>query len=174
MTDTSNIWEQQPTDTDKSFQAFCIYRDMGAKRSLAKTAEQFYGKVSANLRYIEQWSTDNNWQERVAAFDKHQDTLRQARNLERQKLLEDNAFNDYMVIRKAIAKYKRDFMSVKFRGIPPHEVSNLVDLMKQADDYARRAVGLPDKITESKNAHTGADGKDLAIILKTGQSTDDI
>jgi hypothetical protein len=37
--------------------------------------------------------------------------------------------------------------------------------MKQADDYARRAVGLPDRITESKNAHTGADGGAMEFKL---------
>lgn len=170
MTDTP-LWERLDTDTDKSFEAFCIYRDMGANRSLRKVAE----KLSKSETIINRWSMNHNWQERVTAFDTHQDSLRQERNLERQKQIEDNAFDDYMVIRDAIAKYKRDFAEVKFKGIPPHEVSNLVSLMKQADDYARRAVGLPDKINApQRTEHTGADGKDLVIILKTGQNTDDI
>jgi hypothetical protein len=158
MTDTPNIWERLDTDTDKSFAAFCIYRDMGAKRSLDKVSQEIYGKSTGSQRYVEQWSTDNNWVNRVAAFDKYQDSLRQERNLERQKLIEDNAYEDYTVLRQAIAKYVRDYTSAAFKGIKPGDISNLASLMKQADDYARRAVGLPDRITESKNAHTGADG----------------
>lgn len=162
MTDTPNLWERLDSDTDKSFAAFCIYRDMGDRRSLDKAAQDYYGKSRVSLGQFEKWSVDHNWQERVAAFDKHQDSLRQERNLERQKLIEDFAFDDYMVIRDAINKYKRDFAEVKFKGIPPHEVSNLVSLMKQADDYARRAVGLPDKINApQRTEHTGADGKPI-------------
>jgi UDP-N-acetylmuramoyl-L-alanyl-D-glutamate--2,6-diaminopimelate ligase len=48
---------------------------------------------------------------------------------------------------------------------PSEDISNLASLMKQADDYARRAVGLPDRITESKNAHTGADGGAMEFKL---------
>lgn len=170
MTD-SPIWELQETDTDKSFEAFAIYRDMGANRSLRKVAE----KLGKSETIINRWSMNNDWVNRVAAFDKHQDSLRQERNLQRQKQIEDNAYSDYIVIRKAIAKYKRDFLAVKFKGIAPHEVSNLVDLMKQADDYARRAVGLPDKINAPQRTEvTGADGGSIAIILKTGQSTDEL
>ncbi|MEO0594554.1 MAG: hypothetical protein AAF126_00420 [Chloroflexota bacterium] len=165
MTD-SPIWERLPTDTDKSFQAFCIYRDMGAQRSLSKAYAMYKGATTAQeIRNAKspdgtftKWSSEHNWSERVSAYDVYQDGLRQERNLARQKLIEDNAYDDYMVLRKAIAKYVGDYTAMGFNGVKPHDVSNLASLMKQADDYARRAVGLPDRITENNNSHTGPGG----------------
>jgi hypothetical protein len=146
----NHIWERQPTDTDKSFEAFSIYRDMGANRSLDIVSQ----KLSKSIPLIKRWSRQHNWQERVAHFDNAQSNAAIEDNAERQKLIKDNAFDDYLLLRKAIKKYKSDYEAIEFRGVPSYEISNLVELMKKADDYARRSVGLPDKITEQKNDTT--------------------
>jgi hypothetical protein len=159
------LWERLESDTDKSFEAFRIYRDMGAQRSLDAAWKKYQDRTETVSGYFRQWSADHNWQERVTAWDTYQDTLRQERNLARQKLIEDNAYADYTVLRQAIAKYTRDYTSVDFTGVKPHDISNLASLMKQADDYARRSVGLPDRITESKNEHTGKDGGAMEFKL---------
>lgn len=170
MTDTP-LWERQPTDTPKSYEAFCIYRDMGATRSLHKAALKYYGKSSVSLGQFEKWSVDMNWQERVQAWDAYQDELRRKRNLDRQKLIEDTAYSDYEMLRDAIEKYKKDYLEVEFAGVKPGNIMNLIQMMKQADDYARRAVGLPDRITENK---TDITSKGKSIIFETGMNLDDL
>lgn len=169
------IWKRLATDTDKSFEAFTLYRDMGANRSVRDVAQ----KLNKSLTVIARWSSANNWQERVAAFDASLDEKNLDENAERQKLIKDTAYSDYVFLRKSIENFKENFEAVRFIGINAYEVGNLVELMKKADDYARRAVGLPDKITEQKNEHTGKDGKDLpasttTIIIKTGMSLDEL
>ena len=154
MTTTPNTWERLPSDTDRSFEAFCVYRDMGANRSHDKVAQQ----LSKSTALISRWSTAHDWLNRVTAFDEYQDSLRQERNLQRQKLIEDNAYSDYEFLRQAIEKSKQDYLAIQFSKVKPYDVQALVDLMKKADDYARRAVGLPDRITENKNEVTGKDG----------------
>ena len=72
-TNENKPWERQECDTKKSFEAFCIYRDLGEERSLRKVAERL-GK-SAGL--IERWSRTYNWVDRCAAWDAEVD--RQAR-----------------------------------------------------------------------------------------------
>jgi hypothetical protein len=146
----NRIWERLPTDTNKSFEAFAIYRDLGANRSLSKVGEVL-GKSGA---LIERWSTANDWTNRVAAFDKSLDEKNLDENAERQKLIKDNAYADYEFLRKAIDKTKRAYLEIDFSKVPSYEIGNLVELMKKADDYARRAVGLPDKITENKTDTT--------------------
>lgn len=64
-------WERQPTDTQKSWEAFVVYRDFGTKRSLKKVAEEL--KKSETI--IGRWSGKHNWVERVAAWDEEQDRL---------------------------------------------------------------------------------------------------
>ena len=60
------IYDRQNTDTDKSWLAFCAYRDMGGDRSLEKLRLAI-GKGSA--RNLEIWSSKHRWTERVRAFD---------------------------------------------------------------------------------------------------------
>lgn len=58
-------WEQQPGESAKAFEAFAVYRNMGAERSLRKLTQ----KLHKNLTTIRDWSIKWNWQERVRAYD---------------------------------------------------------------------------------------------------------
>ncbi len=147
MTQTP-IWERLETDTDKSFQAFCIYRDMGVKRSLRKVAD----KLSKSETIINRWSFTHNWVERTSAYDDYQATLRKERKERKQIEIEDNVLSDYDFLRACIQKRIETYTALNYKA-EPYELQDLLGMMKQADDYARRAVGLPDKITESKNDH---------------------
>lgn len=68
---TPKPWERQPKETPKPFEAFCIYRDMGTERSIRKVAE----KLGKSNTIISRWSTNNNWVERVAAWDDEQERI---------------------------------------------------------------------------------------------------
>ncbi len=156
------IYKRLPSDTDKSFEAFCIYRDMGANRSLEKVAE----KCSKSVGLLYRWSAANNWQERVAAYDASLDEKHLDKQAERQEKIKDNAFKDYEFLRKSIDNFKTNIEAMRFVGVNAYEIGTLVELMKKADDYARRAVGLPDKITEQKNEHSGVGGAPIAFRIE--------
>lgn len=61
-------WEPEPGESAKAFRAFKLYRDMGSERSLARTAETYYGSRS-NLAQIRVWSSKFHWVARVRAYD---------------------------------------------------------------------------------------------------------
>lgn len=153
-----NIWERLETDTDKSFEAFCIYRDMGANRSLRKVCEKVYGKSTVNLRYIEEWSTTHNWQERVSAYDAYTAEKRRKRKEQERIRIEGNVLKDYHALRKAIDKRLKILADTDYKS-DMGDLHSLLALMKTADDYARRVVGLPDKIAEQKTAISNADNR---------------
>lgn len=65
-------WEQQPEETAKAYAAFCIYRDLGAGRTIPKLREEFgktSGKKPLSERQYESYSSRYRWSERVAAWD---------------------------------------------------------------------------------------------------------
>lgn len=165
MTDTP-IWERLPSDTDKSYEAFCIYRDMGASRSLEKVSK----KLDKSVTLLGRWSSDHNWVDRVSAYDTHRAAERSKRKEAKRIQIEDNVLKDYNVMRKAIEKRLKLLQDTNYAG-EVYELQNLLGLMKQADDYARRAVGLPDKISESKSELSGA--LDLTVNKKAEDLTDD-
>ena len=65
------LWERQEGETNKQFEAFCIYRDLGVDRSHRKVANEL-GKSTA---LINRWGSMNDWAERVKAYDDEQDRL---------------------------------------------------------------------------------------------------
>ena len=76
-TNESKPWERQEYDTKKSFEAFCIYRDMGEERGIRKVAAQL-GKSET---LIARWSGKYNWVDRCAAWDAEVDRLASIENL---------------------------------------------------------------------------------------------
>ncbi len=67
-------WERHSFDTDKSFEAFRVYRNMGHDRTMEKASLEL-GKTAAYRRTMEAWSSENGWRIRVAAYDNHEDRV---------------------------------------------------------------------------------------------------
>lgn len=75
-------WEQQPGETPKAYQAFCVYRDMGTKRTLdgahqerARSAPGAHQGKRADGTW-KRWSSQYRWVERAIAYDQHLDSER--------------------------------------------------------------------------------------------------
>lgn len=77
-------WERRDTDTDKSWAAFCVYRDMGAGRSLQGVIDALCegdNKATGRRRagHVERWCSSNDWVARCRAYDEHVDRENLAR-----------------------------------------------------------------------------------------------
>jgi hypothetical protein len=71
------IFDREPEESTKAFEAWTIYRELGAQRSLQKTAELYYGST-ASVRQLERWSSRFNWVERARASDVEQEMVRRS------------------------------------------------------------------------------------------------
>lgn len=65
-------WERQPGEPSAAFEAFTVYRDLGADRSLAKAGQKL-GKATHTL---ERWSVRWQWVARAQAWETAQDRAR--------------------------------------------------------------------------------------------------
>lgn len=63
-----NAWDRRPDETDAAWKAFCVYRDLGDERSIAKALEAT-GRKPGNSRNWERWSSQYDWTERARAWD---------------------------------------------------------------------------------------------------------
>ncbi len=81
--ETAALWEQQPGESAKAFEAFSLYRDMGIERSVRKVAQ----RLNKSLTLIGRWSSAHNWPERVRAYDRdldrqaHAQAVREVRSM---------------------------------------------------------------------------------------------
>ncbi len=77
------IFERQPDETDKAWQAFIFYRDLGLTRTMYKAAAQyreFYGiksKPISTERTLSSFSRKWGWRERVVEWERELDKQRQ-------------------------------------------------------------------------------------------------
>ncbi|MEA4830991.1 MAG: phage terminase small subunit-related protein [Oscillospiraceae bacterium] len=58
-------WERQEGESNKAYEAFSIYRDMGNDRTLISVAEQLHKSYTL----IRRWKTAWNWEDRAREYD---------------------------------------------------------------------------------------------------------
>jgi hypothetical protein len=69
------IFEREPGETPKAWDAFKIYRDLGKGRTHKKVAE-LMGKTPGYCRTLEIWSSKNDWIDRAQAWDDYHEMMR--------------------------------------------------------------------------------------------------
>ena len=88
-------YERLEDESSQAYEAFCTYRDLGAGRSLPKTA-QVLGKKPGYTRQLGQWSSTYKWVERCVPYDTEKER-------ERRYMYEQCRREEYM---EKLAKYR--------------------------------------------------------------------
>ncbi len=73
-------WTRLPEETSRQYDAFCIFRDMGPKRSIPKVAKKW--SSSGAIRRLRVWASKNQWKERATSYDDYIDEIKRAKNEE--------------------------------------------------------------------------------------------
>lgn len=60
-----NSWERQPGESEKAYEGFKAYLDMGTERSVRKVAQ----KLNKSLTLIGRWSSTHSWPKRARDYD---------------------------------------------------------------------------------------------------------
>lgn len=63
----SHSWDRQPGETIKAWEAFQVYRDTGATRTVSGVARQ----LNKSRQLLDRWSKMYNWLARAGAYDNH-------------------------------------------------------------------------------------------------------
>ena len=127
-------WERQKGETSRAYEAFCVYRDLGADRSINKTSR----KLSKNRTTIAEWSAKYDWVKRCEAWDAEQDRIaRQAQITEIKKMRKRHAeLATAMLVKAAKALQKIPEDEVK-----ASDVSRLVETASKLERISRGDVG---------------------------------
>lgn len=184
----ANVWDRRAVTDDhaaesiKAYAAFIEYRDMGVQRSIRQLAQNL-GKSDT---LIMGWSTRHEWVARAEAWDAAQIAAMDELRAEQRKRLVERELVDY---EKMLNRYDEVWEAAKLhirhvKGIDPKtgkptevislNVDNWHELTKWRDSIAkqgRRALGLPDKITESKTDLTSG-GNPLTVIFSNVPNRD--
>lgn len=131
-------WERQKGESTNAYEAFCVYRDLGVKRSQVKTCE----KLGKNTTTISEWSVKFNWVERVEAYDDDQER-------KEREMLEKERLNDIKKMRERHAdlavsmleKAARAMQAIPDVEVKASDITRMVDVASKLERISRGDVG---------------------------------
>ena len=135
---TPEPWERRENESTKAYEAFCIYRDMGRERSLAKVAE----KQQKSGSLIGRWSRENDWVDRAAKWDDEQERIeREIAQKEQVKAIRDMRKRHADLAQAMLIKSARALARIPDDEIKPGDVSRMVDIASKLERISRGDVG---------------------------------
>jgi len=177
---TRELWDRQPGETDKSWEAFQIYREMHADRTIEDTARALNRKAAT---HILEWSRRNSWRVRVEAYDRYLDRqareasermrVEQAKKDTREQLLVAKSM--WVVAAKALESLnatldyhrKQVMMARELEQEPPPSPLSASDTCRLAEIGMKLARLIEDKPTEI------TDGPDVNVNVTHNHLTVD-
>jgi hypothetical protein len=140
----------RPDESAKAYQAFEVYRDMGADRTLERLGRH-YGKTTGAM---ELWSARYDWQARVRAFDEAAAAK-----------AADRALEDAATVRARQAQHAKAIQlraMQKIAAMDPGDMSmaEATRAWQVGAEAERKALGIPEKVEV-----TGDDGGPLRILF---------
>lgn len=131
-------WERRENESTKAYEAFCIYRDMGRERSLAKVSE----KQQKSGSLIGRWSRENDWVNRAAKWDDEQERIeREIAQKEQAKAIRDMRARHAKLAEAMLMKAARGLARIPDDEIKPVDVSRMVDIASKLERISRGDVG---------------------------------
>ena len=124
---TDKPWERQKGESEKAFEAFAAYRDMGPERSLRAVGQQL-GKSKA---LMERWSVAHDWQERVRDYENELDKEARAKAVKGRKDMTERHIKIAMQVQK---KALEALASLSVEDMSPKDVKEYI---KMATDLER-------------------------------------
>lgn len=154
---THQVYDRQAGESDKAFEAFVLYRDIGASRSLDTVAQ----KLAKSLPLIKRWSAQYGWVERVSAYDDYLDAQArkkfEADTIKRKvDMLRRHALTGKILQQKGV-----DYLSSK--GVD--RSSDAVAAIKAGVTIERQSEGLPEYMMEIVNADDNEIARQYAALL---------
>jgi len=146
---TDKPWERQKGESEKAFEAFAVYRDMGEKRTFTAVAEKLQKSGSLIRRWKDRWG----WIERVREYDNGLEKEARTQTVKARKEMTDRHIKISMQLQKkalsALAELEVYKMSPK----------DIKEYIKMATDLERlnRSIEEDESKAQEKSSTSLAD-----------------
>ncbi len=163
-------WEAKKGESIKAYRAFCVYRDLGPDRSIAKALQISDGAGTAKERRWEGWSARFDWVARARAYDLHQEhEQRKANERAKREMVNRHARLAVLAQNKLIETLKNlDPAAIKPGDLPKWlETSTKIERLARGEPSDR--VGVQ---TENTTAADLTDEQLLALVAQKQAGSD--
>lgn len=163
---TQRLWEQQPNETDKAYNAFFEFIQMPVHDKITPENERSLYNLSVKLGYsvqptrpattIENWSAKYNWRERASAYDAHianttLTVVERELGEYQQALIEKRTIQLAQLdsILDLTLKNMREEIN-KGKQLDPLDLQRIAKAVETADNLSRRIAKLPTSFTAER------------------------
>ena len=153
---TDKPWERQKGESDKAYEAFVTYRDMGTNRSIRAVAQ----KLAKSRTQIGKWSSGWEWTERVRAYDNELEKEARAKAVKDRKDMTDRHIKIAMQLQK---KALEALTSLEVEAMTPKDIKEFI---KMATDLERLNRTLEEDSKGKGEATTSLADEIMAAYLK--------
>lgn len=140
-------WERQTGESEKAFEAFVVYRDLGCDRSISKVVQ----KLNKSHALIARWSGQWNWSERVRLYDNE---------------LEKQAFDEAVKERRAMSeRHIKIAMQMQKKALEALQLLSVKDMSpRDIKDYIKTATEI-ERLNRTVDESSRSD-KVINIVVK--------
>lgn len=139
---TDKPWERQKGESEKAYEAFAAYRDMGPERTVAAVVERLQKSRSLLDRWKERW----DWKERARAYDNELEKEARAKAVKDRRAMTERHIGIAMQLQK---KALEALGSLSVEDMSPKDIKEYI---KMATDLERLNRTLEE---ESQKASEG-------------------
>ena len=156
---TNKAWERQKGESEKAFEAFVMYRDMGEKRTFTAVAE----KLHKSCTLIRRWKDCWEWQERVRAYDNELEKEARAKVIKDHKAMTERHIGIAMQLQK---KALEALATLKVKDMSPKDIKEFI---KMATDLERLSRTFEESDKDKDKASSLADEIMAAYLKREGK-----
>ena len=153
---TDKPWERQKGESDKAYEAFVTYRDMGTDRSIRAVAR----KLGKSRTQSGKWSSGWEWTERVRAYDNELEKEARAQAVKDRKDMTSRHIKIAMQLQK---KALEALTSLEVEAMTPKDIKEFI---KMATDLERLNRTLEEDSKGKGEATTSLADEIMAAYLK--------
>lgn len=163
---TEKPWERQKGESAKAFEAFVVYRDMGASRTVSAVSE----KLSKSRQLMTRWKSAWNWDERARAYDNDLEKQAKAQAVKRVKEMTDRHVRIAMELQgKALEALK----ALPIEEMAPKDILAFIEKAAALERLNRMEAADLDKEGRNKQEEAGPRSLADAIMQAYSQRKED-
>lgn len=150
-------WERQPGESEKAYEAFVIYRDLGIDRTITAVANE----LSKSRQLIERWKSKYNWSERVRMYDNELEKQAMAKAVKERRAMTERHIKIAMQMQKKALEALKELNE---KNMSPRDIKEYIKLATELERLNRIDSTLKNEGEVRTESEIKTNTLDLSIL----------
>ena len=127
---TEKPWERQTGESEKAFEAFVVYRDLGQDRTITAVGK----RLAKSRNLIDRWKEKYNWSERVRLYDNELEKRAMAKAVKERKAMTERHIKLAMQMQK---KALEALQALNKKDMSPWDIKEYIKIATEIERLNR-------------------------------------